>query len=178
MHYQQGIKTNPKTNSMRRNPNKAIQAPKQQIKKEKKRNSEENYPSCNHCGKMGHPLFKCWKRLDAKCSQCNQLRHEIVICKNKIQQHNEEAKATDQEEEDHLFVGTCFSSEVSNENWLIDSGCTNHVTYNKGLFKELNKTITTKVRVGNGAFIIVLGKGTVAIPTCLGTKLLHDVLYV
>ena len=127
---------------------------------------------------MGHPLFKCWKRLDAKCSQCNQLRHEIVICKNKIQQHNEEAKATDQEEEDHLFVGTCFSSEVSNENWLIDSGCTNHVTYNKGLFKELNKTITTKVRVGNGAFIIVLGKGTVAIPTCLGTKLLHDVLYV
>ena len=30
-----GIKTNVKTNSMRRNPNKVIQAPKQQIKREK-----------------------------------------------------------------------------------------------------------------------------------------------
>ena len=52
------------------------------------------------------------------------------------------------------------------------------MTYNKGLFKELNKTITTKVRVGNVAFITMLGKGTVEIPTCSGTKLLHDVLYV
>ena len=52
------------------------------------------------------------------------------------------------------------------------------MTYNKGLSKELNKTTTMKVRVGNGTFITMLGKGTVAIPTCSGTKLLHDVLYV
>ena len=80
--------------------------------------------------------------------------------------------------EDHLFVATCFSSEALIENWLIDSGCTNHMTYSKGLFKELNKTITTKVRVGNVAFITMLGKGTVAMATCSGTKLLHDVLYI
>ena len=42
-------------------------------------------PSCQYCGKKGHPPFKCWRRPDAKCSRCNQLGHEVVICKSKIQ---------------------------------------------------------------------------------------------
>jgi len=25
----------------------------------------KNYPPCQHCGKNGHPTYKCWKRLDA-----------------------------------------------------------------------------------------------------------------
>lgn len=142
----------------------------------KKGIQRKNYPPYKHYGKMGHLPFKCYKRLDAKCSQCNQLGHEAIIYKNKMQQHKEEAKAADQEEEDHLFIATCFSSETSNGNWLIDSGCTNHMIYDKELFKDLNKTTTTKVRVGNGAFITMLRKGNVAIPTYSSTKLLQDVL--
>lgn len=48
----------------------------------KGRYSRKNYPPCQHCGKMGHPPFKCWKRPDAKCNKCNQLGHEVVICKS------------------------------------------------------------------------------------------------
>ena len=58
--------------------------------------------------------------------------HETIICKNKNQPHNEAAKATDSDKE-YLFVATCFSSIELSENWLIDSGCTNHMTYNKDL---------------------------------------------
>jgi len=105
--------------------------------------------------------------------------HEVVICKNRNQQHNDEAKVVDQEgEEDHLFVATCFSSIKLSENWLIDSGCTNHMTHNKNLFRELSNANSTKVRVGNGNYIVVKGKGTIAISTYSGTKLISDVLYV
>ena len=90
----------------------------------------KSYPPCQHCGKKGHPPFRCWRRPDAKCTKCNQMGHKAVICKNRNQQYNDEAKVVDQEEEeDRLFVATCFSSIESSENWLIDSGCTNHYLY-------------------------------------------------
>lgn len=104
--------------------------------------------------------------------------HEAVICKHRDQQQGEQAKAAEQEEEDHLFVATCFSSIESSERWLVDSGCTNHMTHNKKLFRELGNANSSKVRVGNGKYIAVKGKGTVAISTCSGTKFISDVLYV
>ncbi|KAH9768805.1 hypothetical protein KPL71_011738 [Citrus sinensis] len=132
--------------------------------KEKNENQKKSYPPCKHCRKKGHPPFKCWRRPDAKCTKYNQMGHEAVICKNE-NQHGEEAKTAGQEEEDHLFVATCFSGIESSESWLIDSGCTNHMTHNKDLFRELSNANSSKVRVGNGTYIAVKGKGTVAITT-------------
>ena len=57
--------------------------------------------------------------------------HKAVICRNKIQQHGEEAQITNQEYEDQLFVAACISGSDSSESWLIDSGCTNHMTHAK-----------------------------------------------
>lgn len=140
--------------------------------------SRRNFPPCEHCGKMGHSPFKCWKRPDAKCSKCNQLGHEAVICKSKYQKPEEEVHVADQDEEDQMFVATCFSTKVSSESWLIDSGCTNHMTFDKTLFKELKATAMTKVRIGNGGYIAAKGKGTIAMTTSSGTKTISDVLYV
>ncbi|KAL4318060.1 hypothetical protein GQ457_18G019390 [Hibiscus cannabinus] len=137
-----------------------------------------SYPPCQHCNRKGHPPYKCWSRPDAKCTKCNQMGHEAVICRSKNQQQSAEAKIVDQEEEDQLFVATCFVSYESNESWLIDSGCTNHMTHDKELFRELKPTHITKVRIGNGEYISVKGKGTVAVTSCSGTKLIHDVLFV
>ncbi|KAH9805142.1 hypothetical protein KPL71_002337 [Citrus sinensis] len=44
--------------------------------------------------------------------------------------------------------------------------------------KELSNANSSKVRVGNGTYIAVKGKGTVAITTFSGTKFISDVLYV
>ena len=105
--------------------------------------------------------------------------HEAIICKDKRQQHyDEEAKTTYQEKEDHMFVATCFSSMESCERWLIGSGCTNHVTYNKKLFTQLGEASSSKVRMGDGKHIAVKGKGTIAISTCSGKKFISDVLFV
>ena len=52
------------------------------------------------------------------------------------------------------------------------------MTYDEELFKELDRTTISKVRIGNGECITVKGKGTVAIESCSGTKIITDVLYV
>jgi hypothetical protein len=44
---------------------------------------KRNFSPCQHCNKMGHPPFKCWKRPDARCSKYNQLGHEAIICRTK-----------------------------------------------------------------------------------------------
>ena len=64
------------------------------------------------------------------------------------------------------------------ETWFIDSGCTNHMTYDQGLFKEIDKTVTSKVIIGNRAYLVVKGKGTVAIEGHTGLKLISNVLYI
>ncbi|KAF3618440.1 putative aspartate and glycine-rich protein-like [Capsicum annuum] len=74
-----------------------------------------NYPPCKHCGKLGHAPFKCWKKPDAKCTKCNQIGHEAIICKNKTQQQDEEAQVVNKQEEDQLFVASYFTSSISSE---------------------------------------------------------------
>ena len=64
------------------------------------------------------------------------------------------------------------------EHWLVDSGCTNHITHDPKLFRKLDKTINSKVRIGNGAHLEVKSKGTVAIKGLTSLKLISNVLYV
>jgi len=98
------------------------------------------------------------------------------ICKA---QHQGEAKAAEDQtlEEEQLFVASCFATNTTPESWLIDSGCTNHMTYDRELFKDLDKTTISKVRIGNGLLIEVKGKGTVAIESLSGLKQISDAFY-
>ena len=52
------------------------------------------------------------------------------------------------------------------------------MTYDQELFRELDKTAISKVRIGNGAYLAVKGKGTVAIESHTCLKLISNVLYV
>ncbi|XP_017614022.1 uncharacterized protein LOC108459176 [Gossypium arboreum] len=99
-------------------------------------------------------------------------------CKYKNQQQGDEAQVANQKEEDQLFVATCFTSHKTSESWLIDSGCTNYMTHDNELFKELKSTESKKVRIGTSDYIVVKGKGTIAITSCSSTKFITDVLYV
>jgi hypothetical protein len=139
---------------------------------------KRNFPPCQHCNKLGHPPFKCWKRPDAKCSKCHQMGHEAIICRTRFQKQDEDAQVASQDDEDQMFVATCFSVQTSSDHWLIDSGCTNHMSFDKSLFRNLQTTEVAKVRIGNGDCIAAKGKGTIAITINSGTKTIFDVLYV
>ena len=57
-----------------------------------------------------------------------------------------------------MFVATCIIDMNSKNCWLIDSGCSNHMTHNKGLFREWCEITASKVRVGDGKHIAINGK--------------------
>nr|CAN74031.1 hypothetical protein VITISV_013542 [Vitis vinifera] len=55
----------------------------------------------------------------------------------------------------------------TSESWLVDSSCTNHMTYDQDLFREIDRTTISKVKIGNCEYIPVKG-----------LKLISDVLFV
>jgi len=99
------------------------------------------------------------------------------VCKRK-KQEVQIAQETDDKEENLLFVATCFASDITNETWLIDSGCTHHMTHDKDMFVKLDRTHSSKVRIGNGEYIEVKGISDIAINARSGIKIISDVLYV
>ena len=70
------------------------------------------------------------------------------------------------------------SQIVGKQIWFIDSGCTSHMSRDEKLFNQLDKTVKTKVKLGNGDVVEAKGKGSVAVQTKEGTKYIHDVLYI
>jgi len=111
------------------------------------------------------------------CRSCNQKGCIEKVCKRK-QQGAQIAQETDDEKEEHLFVATCFASDITSETWLIDSGYTHYVTHDKGMFVKLDKTHFSKVRIRNEDYIEVKGIGDIAIDFSLGKRIISDVLYV
>ncbi|KAL3737659.1 hypothetical protein ACJRO7_019228 [Eucalyptus globulus] len=112
---------------------------------------KNNKMPCQYCGGTNHQSFRCWKRPDARCRRCHKLGHMEAICKGKAyQQTGETQVAVSEVDEEHLFVASAGEYSVENSTWLIDSGCTNHMTSNLELFKSINKTVKSKVRIGNG----------------------------
>ncbi|KAL6318567.1 hypothetical protein AAG906_000645 [Vitis piasezkii] len=52
------------------------------------------------------------------------------------------------------------------------------MTNDQDLFRELDRTTISKVRIGNGEYIPMKGKETIAIESQIGLKLIYDVLFV
>jgi hypothetical protein len=148
------------------------------IQQRNKNNSNNNtiFPSCPDCKKSNHPQSRCWWRLDIKCHKCGQLGYIERVCKS--QQQGEVKTIIEQPEKEQLFMASCFVTSSSTESWLIDSDCTRHMTYDQELFKKLDITAISKVRIANGAYLVVKGKGTVTIKGNTSLKLISDVLYV
>ena len=59
--------------------------------------------------------------------------------------------------------------------WYLDSGCSSHMTGNKGLFKTLFEGKIMTVTFGDGSKSVIRGIGTVDIP---GLLVFKDVWYV
>ncbi|XP_071926067.1 uncharacterized protein [Coffea arabica] len=131
--------------------------------KDEKKNGRN--PLCPHCKKTSHPSIYCWFRPDVQYRFCKQMGHMERVCKKKKKKKREHhAQMVDEQDEEQLFVATCFASNNSStETWLIDSGCTHHMAYDESIFRKLDKLQIFKVRIGNGDYIKVKGKGSVAI---------------
>ncbi|KAG8503616.1 hypothetical protein CXB51_001792 [Gossypium anomalum] len=140
------------------------------------------------CKRPGHLEAKCWFRPDAVCQHCKKKGHVERVCKekgrpgqNQPQYKNEEARVAkdSNDHEEQVFAVSCSAGQKKGtKGWLLDSGCTNHMSPDATIFKTLDRSCKTKVKVGNGQFIKAEGKGDVLICTPTGNKVIPNVLLV
>lgn len=62
--------------------------------------------------------------------------------------------------------------------WFLDSGCINHMTGNKKWFSEIDESFSHSVKLGNGARMVVQGKGSIKIRVDGMIQVIQDVYYV
>lgn len=61
--------------------------------------------------------------------------------------------------------GTVNTNEATGDLWLVDSGCSNHMTGTRELFKELDETKKSTMKLGDDNEMHMEERGTVAITT-------------
>ena len=131
-------------------------------------------PYCNYCKRLGHTESKCWTKFP------NMNPH------NKSKSYTKPALFANQSDEDPVV---CLMAKYDNAGepknsgkWFIDSGCSNHMTYNKRLFSSYTSDHPSAVELGNGNKAEVRGKGTVEIYISVHGKrvkcVLQNVLHV
>lgn len=137
----------------------------------------ERFDSCKHCGGTNHPHYRCWRRPDVKCNNCHKFGHIARFCQEKDSRQNAKEGAANNEVE-LMFTASCFATGVIRRSWLVDSGCTHHMSYDEKSFANLDRSFRAKVKIGNGDYINVEGRGDIAVDGLKGRKLISDVLYV
>lgn len=108
------------------------------------------------CKKFGHTKAQCWYNVDKEVNVVEETKEE--------------------EEEGCLFMVTKNFTGETDTTWLIDSGCSNHMSGNKDLFHSLEDVAHQTVRLGDGKVLDVAGVGSVSLHSNSGKhNLLHNV---
>ncbi|XP_022152027.1 uncharacterized protein LOC111019837 [Momordica charantia] len=77
-----------------------------------------------------------------------------------------------------LFMAHVETNQKLSDVWFVDSGCSNHMTSTKSIFRELDEAEKMKVQLRNCKDLQVEGKGMMAIETIHSKlKLLHNVQF-
>ena len=144
------------------------------------------FPPCNICQNTNHQEADCWfkDKPNFKCNFCNKFGHVEKYCRTKktrsSTQRNHQANVSeeDQVDDEHLFMASHLDKHPDSLTWLMDSGCTSHMTPERSFFISLDTTDNPRVKLGDGYYARAKGRGTIAINTKKGTKYISRVLYV
>ena len=142
--------------------------------------SKKKEHTCTICKRKGHFEKTYWNKGKPQCSYCKRFGHVEKECrKRKYETENHKSQqANHAEDEENAFMVTQAKRPRQRHEWLIDSGCTSHMTFNKDLFLSLDMSSKTNVIVGNGETLKAEGRGTVSVKTSNGARTIKDVLYV
>jgi len=89
------------------------------------------------------------------------------------------ARGSDDEEVVMLMTIVNSETDIEEEWWYLDTGCSNHMTGHKDWFCEIDETLKRNIKFGDGRSVMAKGIGKVAIRRVDGSKVtISDVLYV
>eukprot|EP00253_Pinus_taeda_P004164 PITA_04164 len=90
---------------------------------------------------------RAWSKYNAQCYYCKKFEHYENECKkNQSDQHKGNVHLSNNEGEssETMFLSCNFFEDTHNKDfWLLDSGCSNHMTGNKNLLSYLDASITS-----------------------------------
>jgi gag-polypeptide of LTR copia-type/Integrase core domain/GAG-pre-integrase domain len=116
---------------------------------------------------------------NVQCYYCNRYGHYRAECYKKKRDEEQASYVEEKKEEQKLLMAFTQNQTDASRIWFLDSGCSNHMTGLKHLFKELDENYKLDVKFGNDKKMQVEGKGTIAIQTKKnGMKFLQDVYFI
>ncbi|KAG8473502.1 hypothetical protein CXB51_035665 [Gossypium anomalum] len=127
--------------------------------------------TCNFCKKKGHIKFECYKLQ-------NKIKREAANQKGKQPENSSEADVVEDYSDGELLVASVNDSKVSEE-WILDSGCTFHMSPNRDWFTTYETVSKGVVLMGNNASCKIAGVGTIKVKIFDGVvRTLSDVRHV
>ncbi|EOY15753.1 Gag-pol polyprotein-like protein [Theobroma cacao] len=140
---------------------------------------KKTFPPYSHGKKTNHIEKFCWFKPNVECKKCHQQGHVEKVCKNKVKNVMRKLlwlKSLKLKMR-FFFMAKNVDSEEEKNTWLLDSGCSNHLTGCKDNFINLDSSFRTKIEVGNGDFLLILGIGTVGVHTPASRRLIYHVYF-
>ncbi|KAG8486271.1 hypothetical protein CXB51_019635 [Gossypium anomalum] len=126
--------------------------------------------TCNFCKKKGHIKSECYKLQ-------NKIKREAANQKGKQPENSGEADVVEDYSDGELLVASVNDSKVSEE-WILDSGCTFHMSPNRDWFITYETVSKGVVLMGNNASCKITGVGTIKVKLFNGVvRTLSDVLH-
>ncbi|XP_044489971.1 uncharacterized protein LOC123214261 [Mangifera indica] len=150
----------------------------------RQKGKKSKFPPCQHCKKTSHTERYYWYRPEMQCKGCKEFGHMEKVCKNKGKTNQQQAQVAkklqekEEQPEEQLFTTNCYRTQLYSQTWLLDNGCTKHMTSDESLFVNLKKSKISKFKIRNGEYLQVKGVGTIFVNTSSGTKMINDVLFV
>ncbi|KAG8475529.1 hypothetical protein CXB51_032298 [Gossypium anomalum] len=127
--------------------------------------------TCNFCKKKGHIKSACFKLQ-------NKIKREAANQKEKQPENFGEADVVEDYSDGELLVTPVNDCKVSKE-WILDSGCTFHISPNRDWFTTYEIVSEGVVLMGNNASCKITGVGTIKVKMFDGVvRTLSDVRHV
>ncbi|KAG8495946.1 hypothetical protein CXB51_009450 [Gossypium anomalum] len=127
--------------------------------------------TCNFCKKKGHIKSECYKLQ-------NKIKREAANQKGKQPENSGEADVVEDYSDGELLVASVNDSKVSEE-WILDSGCTFHMSPNRDWFTTYETVSEGVVLIGNNASCKIAGVGTIKVKMFDGVvRTLSDIRHV
>ncbi|KAG8496964.1 hypothetical protein CXB51_008194 [Gossypium anomalum] len=111
--------------------------------------------TCNFCKKKGHIKSECYKLQ-------NKIKGEAANQKGKQPENSGEADVVEDYSDGELLVASVNDSKVSEE-WILDSGCTFHMSPNRDWFTTYETVSEGVVLMGNNASCKIAGVGKIKV---------------
>lgn len=128
-------------------------------------NSSSTCIKCYKCGGVGHLKAQCPSKnvFIGKCNICNVFGHKANTCPKNAKKHRSEDLMGNKSGKAYTALSVFLGKRPVDE-WICDSGTSNHMTGRKDYFENFEKfAIPVNIKIADGSVLKAIGTGDVRV---------------